>query len=270
MIRFTCEKCGAAIRVSEEHAGKQGRCPDCQAIVTIPSAPPAGGAPPSPPPVPRPPYAPAGMPPQPLPPRMSGPPPGKALAICALVFGALGIFPILGLVGIILAIIVLAGKKPGKGLALTGLALGLVLGTGSGVLGFVMLSRARELARQAYCLGNLNSIGKGLRVYAADRNERYPEDLNALIEAGYISRQCLRCPSTRGARECDYVYLKAHWDSPGRTIVACDRKGNHEDWRNVLYLHGSCRGMTEAGFQAELAREHNKQFAEHLRKIEGQ
>jgi len=114
------------------------------------------------------------------------------------------------------------------------------------------------------------TIAPYVRRYCHAKNERYPEDLNALIEAGYISRQCLRCPSTRGARECDYVYLKAHWDSPGRTIVACDRKGNHEDWRNVLYLHGSCRGMTEAGFQAELAREHNEQFAEHLRKIEGQ
>jgi hypothetical protein len=269
MIRFTCEKCGAAIRVPEEHAGKQGRCPACQAVVTIPAPPPAE-VPQSPPPVPRPPYAPAGVPPQPLPPRMPGPPPGKALAICAVVFGALGIFPILGLVGVILGIIVLAGKKPGKGLAVTGLVLGLVLGTGSTVLGFVLLSRARELARQAYCLGNLNSIGKGLHVYAADRTERYPEDLNALIESGYISRQCLKCPSTRGTRECDYVYLKARWDRSGRTIVACDRKGNHRNRRNVLRLDGSCRGMTEAEFQAELAEEHNKEFAEHLRKIEGQ
>jgi len=41
-IRFTCSSCGKALKVAEEMAGKQGRCPFCQSTVTVPlSAPPS-------------------------------------------------------------------------------------------------------------------------------------------------------------------------------------------------------------------------------------
>jgi len=286
MIRFNCDQCGTAIEVPDEHAGKRGRCPGCKALVTIPSAPagesipspaPPAPAPPAPAPPPAPPQAPAApqilSPPPPVyaPVYARIPPPGpsKALAICALVFGCLGFIPLLALVGIVLGGIALIAKKPGKGMAATGLILGLVLGSGSTIAGLYFLGLARENARQTVCRGNLNSIGRAMHMYAADNDDRYPEDLKALIQTGSIWEGALKCPSARSGRECDYVYLKPERNGPYDAIAACERKGNHEGLRNVLYVDGSVRGMTESEFQRFLTDPENEAFAEHLRKTEG-
>jgi len=46
MIRFTCQTCGARIRVNDDKAGRRGRCPQCKGGVRVPpvssSAPPSG------------------------------------------------------------------------------------------------------------------------------------------------------------------------------------------------------------------------------------
>ena len=166
MIEFNCSQCGKTVRVADESAGRQGRCPSCQAVLTIPSAAP------SPPPV----WPPA-MPP-PLPPgagRMPGPPPSKAMPICALVFGCLGvILPILGLVGVVLGIVVLASRRPGKGMAATGVVLGLVLSGASSYFLLRGLGRARELARQSTCMANLKSTSSAIETYKADNKSRTP------------------------------------------------------------------------------------------------
>lgn len=36
MIDFACEHCGGLVRFPASHAGKQGRCPSCGRVVTIP------------------------------------------------------------------------------------------------------------------------------------------------------------------------------------------------------------------------------------------
>ena len=38
MIQFRCQGCGTGIRVSDDKAGKRGRCPKCSAIVRVPAA----------------------------------------------------------------------------------------------------------------------------------------------------------------------------------------------------------------------------------------
>jgi len=38
MIRFTCQTCGARIRVGDDKAGKSGKCPRCRAGVRVPPA----------------------------------------------------------------------------------------------------------------------------------------------------------------------------------------------------------------------------------------
>ena len=37
-IEMTCESCGQQLRVSDEHAGKQARCPACKAVMSVPAA----------------------------------------------------------------------------------------------------------------------------------------------------------------------------------------------------------------------------------------
>lgn len=34
-IEFTCPQCGKTLRVADEHAGKQAKCPSCQNVVTV-------------------------------------------------------------------------------------------------------------------------------------------------------------------------------------------------------------------------------------------
>lgn len=36
MIKFTCENCNKDIKVSSDHAGKKGRCPQCKNVVIVP------------------------------------------------------------------------------------------------------------------------------------------------------------------------------------------------------------------------------------------
>ncbi len=39
MIRFECQHCGRKLKVPDERAGRQGRCPACKGAVTVPAAP---------------------------------------------------------------------------------------------------------------------------------------------------------------------------------------------------------------------------------------
>jgi len=41
MIHFRCARCAQKVVVRDEFAGKQGKCPNCKALVTIPEVPPA-------------------------------------------------------------------------------------------------------------------------------------------------------------------------------------------------------------------------------------
>lgn len=69
-IEFGCPQCARVLRVSDEHAGKTARCPDCQTIMNIPSAASATAAP-----APR--YGVAGLE-SPVPQQTTPPYPGKA------------------------------------------------------------------------------------------------------------------------------------------------------------------------------------------------
>lgn len=71
-IEFRCTHCSKLLRTGDDTAGRQAKCPDCGAVMTIPAAgPAAGGGPP--------PLAPSGSSPfsagpQPAPPAAAGPP----------------------------------------------------------------------------------------------------------------------------------------------------------------------------------------------------
>src|SRR5690349_648492 len=45
MPSFACPSCGRALKVSDELAGRRGRCPHCKAAVLVPGAVPAGTIP---------------------------------------------------------------------------------------------------------------------------------------------------------------------------------------------------------------------------------
>jgi len=131
------------------------------------------------------------------------------------------------------------------------------------------LGRAREIAQMSICAAQLNSIGKAYVLCQTDldRPVQSPSDL---VELGLIQWRHLRCPSDRTKRPCSYFMLLPQEEVDGATIIACDYRDNHpRDGRNVLTYDGAVRKMSEAEFQAELAKPYNAAFAAALKRAEG-
>ncbi len=169
----------------------------------------------------------------------------------------------------ILGIVTPATNRPKKGFVIVGIVLSVVMMPV--ILLLPSLSRARSLAKQAMCMTNLNSIGKGLILYSVENEDKYPATLKDLLKSGYFSKEALRSPSDNIDRDCSYFYLAptSMNDVPGEALVACTFKDVHNDSRNVLQIDGAVYQLSNAKFHAELAKPYNARFAAALKKAEG-
>lgn len=125
MISVTCPTCGSSFNTSDENAGRNAKCPNCQNQLTIPAA--AAPAP-APAAAPVPAQAPAGVPGH----------SGVSIAgfVCGIVALVLSFIPCINwfaffpaVAGLICSIIGLATAKKGgnkKGLAIAGLVMSIV------------------------------------------------------------------------------------------------------------------------------------------------
>jgi len=266
MTERSCPQCGKSVSVDPAQPGVAPACPHCGASL---------------PPAPPPPAAVART--QPADGR------GKGLAVTALVLGAIGLIPplgiLLGLVAVILGIVSLATRRPGKGMALAGTVLGgigLVLIPTVALLVLILLpslGRARELARQAVCMTNLRSVGQAVEMYMHANGGIPPADPDAMIRASLLEHRHFECPSVGTPGTVDYFYMPppprrstfGASSGPPR-IVACDLRGNHIGGRNTrsrLLSDTSVEHLEEADFQAELRLPQNAAFAAALRAAEG-
>jgi hypothetical protein len=78
-------------------------------------------------------------------------------------------------------------------------------------LGVVVLGRARESLKVAYCYANLGQIGVAIGMYCADHDHRFPLAGNWCdsLEPSCIGvRNCMRCPAAPQVR-CGYAYNAA-------------------------------------------------------------
>jgi prepilin-type processing-associated H-X9-DG protein len=126
------------------------------------------------------------------------------------------------------------------------------------------LVRAREAARQAVCRSNLKQIGLALAMYANDYQGQFPPKLQDLFPDYVTDKDLFECPQAPGVE--GYVYVTGLSFESGPTgIAAFDRKGNHEDGRNVLFVDGHVEFMSEAHFEQATAKQPN---AEVLRKLD--
>jgi len=196
-------------------------------------------------------------------------------ATAAFVLGLCGFIPLLGmllgLLAVVFGIIALA-RSVGcgrKGFAIAGIVIGAVTMIVQPILLVAVVTpavqRASELANQAACMANLNGIGKAVAMYQAeDRNARYPENIEALIERGLITRDAFDCRSARRlGRERSYFHFfpKSGSRMSGSTFMFCDVKGNHPDGRTVLYISGAIDFLSEEEFQSQLTEPRNADFA---------
>ena len=104
------------------------------------------------------------------------------------------------------------------------------------------LARARELAKRTVSSANLRGIGRGMYIYANDHEERFPDSLHELIEAGHITPEMLTSPRDREGA-VSYIYISGQ--SPAgdaRNIVAYERIIGDEG-TNVLFLDGHVEWM---------------------------
>ena len=202
----------------------------------------------------------------------------SGLAIAALVLGVCGFIPVVGiltaLVGIVLGIIVLAKHRPGKGLAIGGIASGavslLVIHALMVSILVPSLSRARGLAKRAVCAANLHQFGVAVQAYMFDNEETAPPDLDTLVDYGITVSSLLSCPSRTVAGNVDYFYFPSPAAARGNPLMACDFKANHAgEGRSVLLADASVIWLIEADFQAKLSKPENAAFAAALADAEG-
>ncbi len=196
------------------------------------------------------------------------------MAVAALVLGALGLIPLLGaiigLTGIVLAVVVLAARRPGRGLAIGGLVAGIVC-TFVAQTAFLMLSLkyAQRMAMESRCSLQMRAIGSGLSMYAMDWYDYYPDNLARVDDYTGAGRELLVCPASGRHAGCDYIYCEPERHAFSQTIVLCDKEPFHPSGRNVLRVDGHVGRLTEQQFNRELQLPHNLKFAQAFRSSGG-
>jgi len=123
------------------------------------------------------------------------------------------------------------------------------------------LFELRASILRTLCGTVLSGMGKGMLIYANDHEDKWPPNLQTLVETVEYPRSDLICPAMRHKPQYEsYVYRGA--DTGGTSvepmiIMVHDRTGNHKGGRNVLFVDSHVEWVTEQRFQ-ELVERDNK------------
>ena len=275
--RIACTNCGVAFTVPESvFLAGDANSPAAGTVVDPPSSgfasssalapqsqPQIMGQPPAyvaPPPAVR-----SGFAPAPVPPELMQPPqPAGGMAIGSLVTGILGFFiPLVpsllaigtGAVGVIRA---KEGRAGGRGIAITGIVLGVVgLALHVAVLTLFVVPhfrQARSVAESERCAEHLRATGNALLAYASDNGGKFPDRIEQLASTRGFDSEQLYCPTATGGAGANrsYVYVGAGLTTSSKPeCVLMYEPLDHHDWRgvNVLFVDGrvSFIGEIEAG-----------------------
>ncbi len=119
----------------------------------------------------------------------------------------------------------------------------------------LVLAKAQAKARAISCMNNLKQLLLGIIViYAGNHNDKMPDDLNALVEKGYLSKQTavLVCPKCQQAYRYFGAGLKQVTDDASRTILlACP--GDHMGRVNVGFADGHVESVPREDFKKALS-----------------
>jgi prepilin-type processing-associated H-X9-DG protein len=187
------------------------------------------------------------------------------MAVASLVCGLAFCIPACPVLAIIFGIIGIRrtgeGRMHGRGLAIAGLVLGVVLGT-AGISvelamlpgfrrGLVVPTGRREVADRVKCAANERSIGQAILLYCNDNQGQYPPDLVALVKNEDITTGIFVCPSSNdtpatspdsllSGGHCSYIYLgqRLTTSADPTTVVLYEDPGDHGDGVNMLFADG--------------------------------
>jgi len=134
-------------------------------------------------------------------------------------------------------------------------SLGAVAGASLGV-GIMMpaLARVRQISTRVVSGTNLSAIGKACLIYANDYEDKFPPNLQELVEKVELSPKCLESP--RKPKDFDgpsYIYVSGQtmFMEPGN-IIAYENPEFCSDKINVLFLDFHVQAMKPDEFLREL------------------
>ena len=129
------------------------------------------------------------------------------------------------------------------------------------------LHSARQNARRAASMANMNGIGKSMVLYQGQFDDEYPPDFAALFKMGGLSPKMLVSPVSgrkpprlvdgKLVGEIDYIYLynPTGPSAPGDAILAYERPENYDGKGTVVLFNAfNVRWMDADSFQAALKR----------------
>ena len=124
---------------------------------------------------------------------------------------------------------------------------------GMGVL-MPALARTRQIARRMVSGTNLSGMGKAMLIYANDYDDKFPPNLNVLLEKGLITAKSLESKRRpEGYDGPNFIYIPGQSLSmyPGN-IVAYENPEFGSDGTNVLFLDSHVEWMKPDDFLREL------------------
>lgn len=128
----------------------------------------------------------------------------------------------------------LRSRYRGTGVELAPSVAGVSLGIG---IMMPALARTRQLAQATVSASNLSAIGKACLIYANDYDDKYPPNLEELIEKSDLLPECLESPrKPKGFDGPSYIYIA------GQTVLA--RPDNIIVYENPAF----CRGQINVLF----------------------
>lgn len=116
------------------------------------------------------------------------------------------------------------------------------------------LARARGMAKRTVSAANLNAIGKGLYVYATENDDKFPPDLQTLVDSGAITEQVLRSPLDESDATSSYIYISGQLtEVDQRNVIAYENPENHDnEGTNVLFADSHVEFMSMSSFRKAL------------------
>jgi len=156
------------------------------------------------------------------------------------------------------------GALAGRGLAIAGLIVGYAstaIIAAIFVLFALLIPTLKAESSKAACAVNLRQIGIACQLYAAEHNGRHPERLSELYPDSVPNLDVFVCPSTGDKilspdeidAKTSYEYYGAALNAspagapPHEAILACDKAGNHQRGKHILYADGHVEWEVTAG-----------------------